>query len=197
MAEIRINLEDRKKRIAIDLDDTIADVTSNVIGLIRTEYGIDIKKEDITDYNINLFAKIGKDRVLDAFIRAWDDKSKIALVDKDIPRVMAELRKEYVIDIFTATSGKLEAVLAWLYTNNIRFDNFVHLRSSREKLGFSDYDAFIDDNPMVAEHYSSAGKKVFMLRQPWNESLAFAASGPDAKIVPVSCWAEILAKLGK
>ena len=197
MAEIRIDPAGRKKRIAVDLDDTIADVTSNVIDMIRKEYGIGIKKEDITDYNINLFAKIGKDKVMDAFVRAWDNKSMIALMDKDIPRVMAELRKDYVIDIFTATSGKLEAVLAWLYMNNIRFDNFVHLRSSREKLGFSDYDAFIDDNPMVAEHYSSAGKKVFMLRQPWNERLANAASNSDTNIMPVSSWAEILAKLGR
>ena len=43
------------KHVALDMDDVVLDFVGNLVNIVNTEYGTDLKREDIDDWDLNKF----------------------------------------------------------------------------------------------------------------------------------------------
>ncbi|MGC8586808.1 MAG: hypothetical protein ACP5K9_00770 [Candidatus Micrarchaeia archaeon] len=158
------------KAIGIDLDDTIADFTPVWLRVIEDTTGVKINYSDIKMWHVeNQFKFLDKNAIISALKVAWDERhSEIEIIDRHIPSIIDNISQFYKIYITTASLASDSTIKEWLSLNGIRYNRLVHVAHHSEKMMEEVY-AYVDDNPMMAEEFTSAGKKVVLIRRPWNE----------------------------
>ncbi len=160
----------QKPILAVDIDSTIADITTPLLDLIRRDLGKNVAKGEMAQRSVEeLVGDLDKLHRLRELV--WADPDGIPLVDPDIPRILAALQSKYEIHILTATLGDEATVRQWLADHNVPYDKYVHVPLETDKKDYN-ADVFIDDNYAVAAEISARNKRVLLVKQPWNEALA-------------------------
>ncbi len=179
--------QDQKRILAVDVDGTLADVTTPWLELIKNEYGKEITKKDAVEYHLENIVGVPRENLLKLLKKTWDEPDKIQLEDPDIPNILLALKSKYEIHILTATMGDDATVRKWLDDHHIPYDKFVHVNRSAEKAGYN-ADVFVDDNFEVAASVAAQNKLVLLISQPWNQ--AEAANKTQQNIVVIKKWDE-------
>ncbi|MEM3841199.1 MAG: hypothetical protein QXN59_00685 [Candidatus Micrarchaeaceae archaeon] len=188
-------------RLAIDLDDTIANTIAEWLKEASLELGRTIKKDEINEYDIHKVLKLDKEYVSATFSKVWKKHHGIKLLDARIPQIMKRISEKYEVLVLTASPGKDKDIEEWLHNNNVSYSRLIKVEHAIEKaelgkrLGVS---IFVDDSPKVAGFVVERGMDLIMVRQPWNKN--FIEKNTSKHIFPVSNWAEvekILEKLSK
>ncbi len=178
-------------KLAVDLDDTIADTTDEWVKEANAELGRAISKDEITEYDIYKVLGIEQEYVQAVYNRLWKEPHEIKLLDDNIPKILNDLMETFEIIIVTAAPGNTESIKGWLTSNRVRYDSLVKVVHASEKAELGDrigIPIFVDDSPKVATDVLGANKYMVMVRQPWNAR--FIEENRSEKLVPVSSWAE-------
>ncbi len=175
-----------RKKLFIDVDNTLANTMQNWVEVARAEYGIKQKFEDFFDYDIKLVTGLPYELVTLLFKKVWSKNEEISIIDSAVPSIVKRLGERYSINIMTSSVASDEEIMRWLARNGIEYERLVHIKKQLEKLEL-DGDIFIDDNIDVAKGLAAKGKLVFLISQPWNRS----ADSGIGNVNVVKSWKEI------
>lgn len=185
-------LRKAKGSIAVDLDNTLADTSGVVVGMIRERYNPEATMEGWKHYSAEKSFGVPHPTNLKLFHEAWKSWRKIPLVDGSIPNVLSRVHENANIYIITATVGRKEDFTNWLDSNRIPYDGITVVSHFDEKItegSLRNIRTYIDDHESVVRSVAAAGKKAILFERPWN--LDFAKSNTDQNIIPASSWKEI------
>ncbi len=166
-------LAPRRKRIGLDLDDTVAHVKELARQHVNKEFGTDLQFSDIRiarlEENIT-GVTITEADMKRIFALVWSEMDRISLLDPKIPEMLQRIHQHYDITIATASDADDETLLRFLQKNKVPFDEIVHVHSSKEKLGATPHvDIYVDDYHKIAEDAAKIGKIAILIKQPWNK----------------------------
>lgn len=172
-------MEAVKRMIALDLDDTLADVLSVVVVRVNSELGLSLSKGDFKDWKmVNLQKEYGISReyIHEVYHKVWveDWKNIPALASPDL---LSKVLKYYDIDIVTGRSeGSLDYCKMWLAENysGIGFRNIVRVDGVHKKAELN-YDIFVDDGPTLVDALIEAdyhGKRMMLIDKIYNRRIA-------------------------
>lgn len=153
-------------RIGVDLDETINDMTAQIIPLYNAKYNDSIRYEDITEYDMKPFLKPECKHIWEEFV---DDRFYAGLtVAPNAVDVLSGLNKEH--EIFFVTAGHPYTLAArdrWL-EKNFSFYKSSNLIVCRTKQ-LLDLDVLIDDY-----EYNLIGGRYYgiLVDKPWNQEIA-------------------------
>ncbi|HXX05326.1 MAG TPA: hypothetical protein VEJ68_00725, partial [Candidatus Bathyarchaeia archaeon] len=157
----------KKLKIALDVDGVLADVIHAWLSYNNTFRTI-ISKSDISEWDFWKKYNINKFDFYEELSKCWKSWETIPPTERDISYASRELSKIGSVDIVTARDDSThDAVKNWLKMHNVIFKNYVGVIEGTEKAKL-DYDVFIDDSPINAEHMLARGKSVIIYEQPWN-----------------------------
>jgi len=167
-----VRIKRRIERVALDVDETMADVMIHVLNLHNAAQSTNFKMDDVTDWAWKGVGISDQD-FKNHYNTVWNKMTHRIdlLVDK---KLLLEVSKHYEIDIVTKRGGvpELEATTKplrkWLEKHGMDKYRLVISPSGAEKdeLG---YDIYIDDSPKLAECISrSDGKMLFLVNKPHN-----------------------------
>lgn len=185
-----------KIKLAMDLDDTIANTTEEWLKRASSDLNRKIGKDELREYEIERVLDVDEAYVSATYAKVWANAQEIKLLDKDIPRIVSRLRGIFDIIIVTASPGSEKDITGWLLSNGIHYDRLVKVEHAKEKaelgakLGIP---IFIDDSPKVAKAVLDDGRYVVMIRQPWNAR--FITESSSERLAPANSWAEASVKL--
>jgi len=156
-----------KPKIAVDVDGVLADVYSPIFQMIGLPYTWeDVKKWDFFD-------ELGVDRqnFWKTYKKLWSEKFHvIPLIEKDSPKILAELRRSFEIHIMPSRpKGTRLGTLQWLEYHRIGYDKIIFLPPSADKtkmLSLDNYLCLVDDNPAFVKD-----ERVILFDQPWNQGV--------------------------
>ena len=171
-------METVKRKIALDLDDTLADALSIVVARINNDLGLSLSKGDFKDWKmVNLQKEYGIswEYTHEIYHKVWVEnwKSIPALASPDL---LGKALKHYDIDIVTGRSeGSIDYCRRWLEENyaGIGFRNIVRVNEVHKKVEL-DYDIFMDDAPTLADALIEAnyrGKHLMLVDQVYNRRI--------------------------
>ncbi|MCL5007465.1 MAG: hypothetical protein M1164_02180 [Candidatus Marsarchaeota archaeon] len=185
-------LRNVKGSIAVDLDNTLADTSGVVVGMIRERYNPKARIEGWNKYSAEKSFGIPRPTTLKLFHEAWKSWEKIPLVDGSIPSVLSRVHESSDIYIVTATVGRKEDFTRWLDSNGIPYDGIIVVEHFEEKItvgSMRGIRTYIDDYEIVARSVAAAGRQAILFERPWNSD--FAESNQDPNIIPARSWEEI------
>ncbi len=168
-------MSERKQRIALDMDDTLADTLSVVISRINRERGMSLTKADFKDWHMASLQKehgLSWEYTYGIYHKVWVEEweSIPALASNGL---LAEASKRFSIDIVTSRSeGSIRYCKEWLgrHYRDIEFGGIVRAESVHEK-ALLDYDVYIDDGPTLADALIEAnlpGRRMLIMDQVYN-----------------------------
>ena len=178
--------------IGIDLDDTIANGLAFIIRYLKENYDIDLTHKHGNGPAQADFFGITNEQNNEMFREMWDHPDEIKLMDKNIPRIIQFLSKDYELYLVTATVAPKESYTKWLLEHDIKFDNVVHVNRSNKKIIYGiklGIGYYIDDFSEVAKSVADAGKQALLFKRPWN--IDFADHNENPLIKPVDNWSDI------
>lgn len=171
----------RMKKIALDIEGTIANIHTLFIESHNSNYGANFSIEDITNWDVGS-TRLGvtSGDFLESVKKLWyENWENIQPTEKDLDKKLELLFNLHKLDIVTncvtlddadkRLLGK-DNLLKWLKKYNIPYHNFVPLGMNNNKADLS-YDYFIDDNPILAKEIESNGKFIFLYDRPWNKEI--------------------------
>ena len=175
------------RAVGIDLDDVLADFTSVWLRVLEDHSGVKADYNDIKTWHIEAqFPNLDRSVIRSTLESTWTERhDEIQLSDRRIPTIIDNLRQFYKVYITTATLASDDLVINWLAMNGIKYDRLVHVSNHSGKLIEEVY-VYVDDNPIMAKEFSELGKKVVLLRRPWNES-----TGGNENILIADNWDEV------
>jgi 5'(3')-deoxyribonucleotidase len=156
-----------KPRIAIDIDGVLANIYDPIFKELRLDYtSDDVRKWDFFD-ELN----VDRQKFWDTYKKLWSEKFYlIPLIEKDSPKILAELRRSFEIHIMPSRpKGTRLGTLQWLEYHRIGYDKIIFLPPSADKtkiLSLDDYLCLVDDNPAFAKD-----ERVILFDQPWNQGV--------------------------
>jgi len=154
-------------KIALDVDGVLADVIHTWLSYnnkIRTT----ISKSDISEWDFWKRYNINKFDFYAELSMCWKSWKTIPPTESDISYASKELSRVGTVDIVTAREDSThEDVRNWLKMHNVTYKTYVGVKEGTEKTKL-DYDVFIDDSPINAQHLLAIGKPVIIYDQPWN-----------------------------
>lgn len=170
--------------IYVDCDDVIAESTSSYVDVIKREFGIDKKFDDITSFDLKESFELTQEQYLYFFdiIHSPNELLKFSPVKGAVDTINKWFDCGYEIDIITGRLTKsLEPTLEWLAYNGVKYSNFIIVdkynraemdRAIAKPLSFLD-DRFIDfaveDSLFMANYLSEKlNVRVALLDKPWN-----------------------------
>jgi hypothetical protein len=186
--------------IGIDIDNVLADTIPSFLHFLDYEYGIHIRKPDITQFEFSYLIGRRPDEVLNLFNEFFrsDYSNNIKPVEGSVEAV-SQLNKCHQVSVITARSPEfMEKTAEWLDRHYSGFKGLYSASSygldGAEKkksevcadLGIK---MMIDDALHTAEDCSQNGIHALLYDCPWNQ--AELADG----IVRVYSWQDILKKL--
>ncbi len=181
----------KKKVVSIDLDGTIADTNSYFADVVMEKRGLRVHKSDMVNYQLHtLFEDMSREEAEYIFKGAWSGENwrRVELVEKTVPSVIDDIRKKYVVYICTASKGEGAVIERWLKEKGITYDRFMIAEGHSGKL-LNGADVYVDDYSDLAAEIAARGKRVVLLRQPWNSS--FAERNNNSLISVAKNWADI------
>jgi 5'(3')-deoxyribonucleotidase len=175
-----------KLRVAVDLDDTLAQTNKRMVELINNDFGTSVKLEDFTEWewwkNVEPFKHIhdtlgpeaAKNLVWRLYAIGWWNPRKITIMpEADV--VMDELDQDarFVLDVVSQRQiNSVRDAVQWLHSKLIPFRAFTALDaldtvnpSTKADL---DYDIYIDDSPSLAVKLLGTKKEMILIDRPWN-----------------------------
>lgn len=167
------------KRIALDIEGTIADIHKPFIEKYNTDNRTNLSVQDIDAYSFRgTEFRITVEEFFGYIKNIWDDDlEKILPTEENLREKLIPLHNLYELDIVTSSiiidnnenRGKY-ILLGWLEKHKIPYNEFVHLDSKKSKSDL-EYDYYIDDSPFLAEEVEKKGKFIFLYDQPWNRHI--------------------------
>ena len=157
--------------IAIDLDSVLADVMIVWIDEYNKINKTNIKKSDITEWDIHKILPISKKKSTSLFTNTWVKRwEEIPLTKKNNPDVINDIkRKGYRISIITKRErNTIPFVSFWLDKNKIIYDEIVFVFDNQPKMKYP-FDLLIDDSPDNLRNLQYP-KKGIIYDQPWNKN---------------------------
>ena len=180
-----------KHVVSIDLDGTIADTNSYFADVVMEKRGRHVHKSDMVNYQLHtLFEDMSREEAEHIFKGAWsgDNWRRVGLVEDTVPSVIADIRRKYVVYICTASKGEGAVIERWLKEKGIGYDRFIIAEGHSGKL-LNGADIYVDDYSDLAVEIAARGKRVVLLKQPWNSS--FAEKNRDKLISVAENWDDV------
>lgn len=159
----------RRPKLAIDLDNTLADTIGAEISLAERIYGVRLRKEDFV-LEEDRFRGLKFEDGMRLYETAWSHPTIIKPLSDSLERITSDIKRIYHITIFTSTIGTEDKVAGWLSRNRISYDELNIFPNKSEKLNFApqcNINVFIDDNPELINSIANIQKRGILLLQPW------------------------------
>jgi len=163
-----------KLHLAFDFDDVIADFGGRVIETVNMEYGVNLKIEDVTSWDLNqlLDPIMGED-----WWQWWEERDWLWAKASAIPGALGGLRqlhqKGHWIEIVTAKPNWARAGLwEWLGKWKPLVDQVTigPARPPMNKAEYTDADLLVDDKPQNCEEFMRSGGTAILFNRPHNKS---------------------------
>lgn len=165
-------------KIAIDLDDTLADSLTSFIEFHNKRYKTKLRYEDFTAYTLNEIMGMPKEEEARR-LKEFDDSNYNDEVKplKDAVNAIEELGKNHTISVITSRPKKIEEkTRKWINANvplvkEVIFTRKEHngrTKSKGEICMEIGADVLIDDNFEHALECEKAGVRCIVLDYPWN-----------------------------
>ena len=155
-------------RIALDVDGVLADTMRLWIRLWNREKGQKLSYEDLVEWDFWKKLGISSDEFMRIMNKAWRMWREIPPTEPDLAEKVARIKSFGRLDILTARPRETEKyTLRWLEAHRIPFDEYVWIESSRLKASL-DYDAFIDDSPLIVDGCVIRRRLLLLYDRPWN-----------------------------
>jgi uncharacterized HAD superfamily protein len=180
-----------KHVVSIDLDGTIADTNSYFADVVMEKRGRHVHKSDMVNYQLHtLFEDMSREEAERIFKGAWsgDNWRRVGLVEDTVPSVIADIRRKYIVYVCTASKGEGVVIERWLKEKGIGYDRFIIAEGHSGKL-LNGADIYVDDYSDLAVEIAARGKRVVLLKQPWNSS--FAEKNRDKLISVAENWDDV------
>lgn len=178
--------------LAIDLDDCVLDFVGGVRQAIKKEYGVELRDEDITDFNLRPFL----DPIIGRSWWAWmRDRSWIwshfDAVDGAIGTLDRLRRDGHYLELVTSKPEWAEAnVYRWLGKWRPPFQRVTIVGPEDFKVDFTDADLLVDDKLENIMEFSRAMRRALLFTRPHN-SRAMLPQGA----VRVDGWPEVYSEI--
>lgn len=162
-------MTDTAKTLAIDVDSVLADVMLVWADEYSKRTNKEIRKSDITAWDIPTILPISPDQVYEYFSHVWKSRwREIPPTEPNIGEVTERLhRKGYRISILTKRERPSAPFVArWLDEHQIYADELLFIYDAIPKASYP-FDVLIDDAPKNLVHVV-APKSAILFNQPWN-----------------------------
>ncbi len=159
----------RRPRIAIDLDNTLANTIGAEISLAERIYGIKLRKEDFI-LEEKKFRGLNTEETERLYKTVWEYPTMIKPISNQLDNITSEIHNIYHITIFTATNATEKNVVAWLNNNRIAYDELNIFPGKEDKFNYAlgcNINVFIDDHPELIKSITTIQKRGILLLQPW------------------------------
>jgi len=108
---------------------------------------------------------------MDVMNDAWKLWKIMPPTEDSLSEKVKEIKKFGKVDIVTARPRVTERyVLNWLRLHEIPYDEYVWIRSCRDKPSLN-YDVYIDDSPLIVDGCMRRGKLLILYDRPWNRQI--------------------------
>jgi uncharacterized protein len=171
LAQRSSKITDAVRTVAIDVDSVLADVMVVWVDEYRKRTSKEIKKSDITAWDIPTILPINPDEVYQYFSHVWKFRwREIPPTEPDIGEVTKRLhRKGYRISILTKRERPTAPYVAkWLDFQKIYADELLFIYDAVPKANYP-FDVLIDDAPKNLIDVV-APKSAILFSQPWNKN---------------------------
>lgn len=185
---MRLVRGETKLHIAVDLDDVVLDFVGGLRSALKKEYGVELREEDITDFNLKPF--------LDPIIgRSWwswmRDRSWIwshfPAIDGAIGTLDRLRRDGHYLELVTSKPEWAEHnVYRWLGKWRPPFQRVTITGPEDVKADFTDADILIDDKFENVKEFARAGRRALLFDRPHNRGAT-----PPQGVHRVRNWQEV------
>lgn len=183
-------------RIAVDMDEVLAQFVKKVLDRWNRENGTSFKRENFQLWDMK--ATLGPEA--DVILKEWCGEDTFFRYLQPVPGAIKGFNSliDAGHDVLVATAVLAHANYcyddkrAWMRDQFPRWnmDNFI----ACARKGFIDADILIDDGPHNIEAWLKAGKSgAVLLDAPWNQSFQPAAAREPNRFTRVKNWDEIVA----
>lgn len=154
-------------KIGLDVDGVLADVINAWLSY-NNKIRQTISKSDISEWDFWRKYNINKFDFYQELSMCWKSWKTIPPTESNISYASKELSRVGTVDIVTARDDSThDDVKNWLRMHKVVFNNYVGVQEGTEKAKL-DYDVFIDDSPINAQHMLKEDKSIILYDQPWN-----------------------------
>ena len=196
--------------IYVDLDDVLAETGRTFLGVLSTEFGHEVRWEEVHDYDLGVSLGLDKARLAEFMhaVHRPDVLRSIVPVEGAREALADWSAQGYVIEIVTGRPRATEEVSReWLTANRIPHDSllFVDKYAWEEELhgtstgvplvelSGNGYCLAIEDSAEVSMHLTDIlDAPVAVLDRPWNRRALGEHSDPDGRIIRCNDWQEIV-----
>jgi len=164
-------LNNLKKRVAVDVDGTLADVMPMWVKVFNEEYSRNLDYRSINKWTFWSDLGISTREFFKIFSKAWSRWEEIKPIEENVAVSMKMLQQICSLDVVTGrTKDTLKYVKKWLEKHQITYDRFIAVSSWQQKIYLA-YDFYIDDSPDLARLAARKRKMVLLYNQPWNKEV--------------------------
>ena len=155
-------------KIAIDVDGVLANIYDPIFTLLGRR---ELSSRDVKCWEFFDDLRVDRRAFWDAYKRLWSEEFHlIPLIEKDSPKILAELRRSFEIHIVTSRPVETHlGTIRWLEYHRIEYDKIIFLPPSADKtkmLSLDNYLCLVDDNPAFVKD-----ERVILFDQPWNQGV--------------------------
>lgn len=155
-------------RIALDVDGVLADTMRTWISLWNRSSDRKLSYEDLSEWDFWRRLGISSGEFMRLMNEAWRLWRRIPETEPNLSEKVSRLKSLGKLDILTARPrGTEKYTLKWLEAHRIPYDDYVWIESSRLKASL-DYDAFIDDSPLIVDGCVIRRRLLLLYDRPWN-----------------------------
>lgn len=163
------------KRIALDVDNVLADTAGRFCTLMSERMNYQIKKEMIRTPKIVGSFRADPKLVFEVLNDVWREWTELPTIEGDINETIHTLRSggACVIIATARPFQSIHLVKSWLVSNSIEYDELRRFEQTASKSILA-ADALVDDDQEQAADFVLAGPKGrtgYIYDQPWNRSI--------------------------
>lgn len=188
-------------RIAVDMDDVVADFWPTVVRAFNTEFGADLSLEEQTGWDdnpIKTASVFGPDQAYEDWWAWWRDRHWLWATCPAVPGAiggLAQLRAQghYVELITAAPEWARREKTRWLSRWHPAFDRLTFTSLDQSKAEFSDATLLIDDKPQNVQEWIKSGRPAILFRRPWNTVVELDSDWYGLELLYLAnTWKEVL-----
>lgn len=166
-----------RKRVALDVDFTVADIGSVMLRLHNMSVSGSYKTDDIVDWHWES-VNMTSEQFVDTYVKAWNEHTRDIPITMDVS-LLRSAQQFYDIELVTSRKNSkgfedtVDALKEWMTLNGIG-DVPLVLSNAHEHKSSLDYDFFVDDSPALARAMSESaekGKVLFVIDAPYNRDV--------------------------
>jgi len=181
------------KHVAIDLDDVVLDFVGGLRRAIKKEYGVELRDEDVKDFNLRPLLDPIIGRSWWAWLRErdwlWENFEAVDGAMGAIERLRLD---GYYLELLTSKPKWAEySVWRWLGKWRPPFQRVTIVGQGDEKADFSDAPILVDDKVENLVGFYEAGRTGLLFSRPHNRAADLSLLG----IERVNSWAEALTEI--